>query len=74
MSMTIANGKNIYTQGRSLGISTILVGKLTYITKRRNFFRVKKVILIFLNYFFWGYDILWLSLIIKEARFFKSLP
>ena len=60
MSMTIANGKNIYTQGRSLGISTILVGKLTYITKRRNFFRVKKVILIFLNYFFWGYDILWL--------------
>jgi hypothetical protein len=55
MSMTIVNGKNIYTQGRSLGISTILVGKLTYITKRRNFFRVKKVIL-----FFWGYDILWL--------------
>ena len=51
MSMTIANGKNIYTQGRSLGISTILVGKLTYITKRRNFFRVKKVF--FLNYFFW---------------------
>ena len=38
MSMTIANGKNIYTQGRSLGISTILVGKLTYITKKKKLF------------------------------------
>ena len=58
MSMTIANGKNIYTQGRSLGISTILVGKLTYITKRRNFFRVKKVILFsFGDMIFFGYNL-----------------
>ena len=58
MSMTIANGKNIYAQGRSLGISTILVEKLTYITKRRNFFRVKKVILFFFgDMIFFGYNL-----------------